>query len=307
VSPQFLIQPQLQQQQQQQQQQQIPVQTESSSKAENSIVLNKLELINDKIDSLKQITHLNNQNMPSMETNVLLQNIQRIVKENEQYKKDLYDKSNKIEEQNAKITELLMKAQNYVEQSHQILELKNTAFQSNAEKTVNKVLELEQDKMRLTGDLSKLTAQISELNLEVNKMQKNEADLKQQLIEVSKNTDTHKQTSERLLVENADLQTKLDTVLAEYKKERQLRKSFETKVNLNEEELNELRSNLNTNQRVLDEKKRKNELDKAQFDRELDEMKTIHVRELAELKERLNTFKTKGSELQNEQIKQVNI
>jgi FK506-binding protein 15 len=105
-----------------------------------------------------------------METNVLLQNIQRIVKENEQYKKDLYDKSNKIEEQNAKITELLMKAQNYVEQSHQILELKNSAFQSNAEKTVNKVLELEQDKMRLTGDLSKLTAQISELNLEVNKM-----------------------------------------------------------------------------------------------------------------------------------------
>ncbi len=304
MSPQFLIQSQLQQQQQKQQ---IPVQTESSSKAENSIVLNKLELINDKIDSLKQITHLNNQNMPSMETNVLLQNIQRIVKENEQYKKDLYDKSNKIEEQNAKITELLMKAQNYVEQSHQILELKNTAFQSNAEKTVNKVLELEQDKMRLTGDLSKLTAQISELNLEVNKMQKNEADLKQQLIEVSKNTDTHKQTSERLLVENADLQTKLDTVLAEYKKERQLRKSFETKVNLNEEELNELRSNLNTNQRVLDEKKRKNELDKAQFDRELDEMKTIHVRELAELKERLNTFKTKGSELQNEQIKQVNI
>jgi FK506-binding protein 15 len=297
-----LIQPQLQQQQQQ-----IPVQTESSSKAEHSLVLNKLELINDKIDSLKQITHLNNQNMPSMETNVLLQNIQRIVKENEQYKKDLYDKSNKIEEQNGKITELLMKAQNYVEQSHQILELKNTAFQSNAEKTVNKVLELEQDKMRLTGDLSKLTAQISELNLEVNKMQKNEADLKQQLIEVSKNTDTHKQTSERLLVENADLQTKLDTVLAEYKKERQLRKSLETKVNLNEEELNELRSNLNTNQRVLDEKKRKNELEKAQFDRELDEMKTIHLRELAELKERLNTFKTKGSELQNEQIKQVNI
>lgn len=299
-----MIQPQLHQQQQQQQ---IPVQTESSSKAENSLVLNKLELINDKIDSLKQITHLNNQNMPSMETNVLLQNIQRIVKENEQYKKDLYDKSNKIEEQNGKITELLMKAQNYVEQSHQILELKNTAFQSNAEKTVNKVLELEQDKMRLTGDLSKLTAHISELNLEVNKMQKNEADLKQQLIEVSKNTDTHKQTSERLLVENADLQTKLDTVLAEYKKERQLRKSLETKVNLNEEELNELRSNLNTNQRVLDEKKRKNELEKAQFDRELDEMKTIHLRELAELKERLNTFKTKGSELQNEQIKQVNI
>jgi hypothetical protein len=93
-----------------------------------------------------------------METNILLQNIQRIVKENEQYKKELYEKGNKIEEQNTKITELLMKAQNYVEQSHQILEQKNSSFQNNAEKNQMRVLELEQDKMKLTGELSNLTA-----------------------------------------------------------------------------------------------------------------------------------------------------
>lgn len=289
--------------QQQQQQQNVPQQVEQPKP--DSSILTKLELINDKIDSLKQITQLNNQNMPSMETNILLQNLQRIIRENEQYKKDLYDKSAKIEEQNAKITDLLMKAQNYVEQNHQILELKNTAFQTNAEKTVNKVLELEQDKMRLTGDLSKLTAQISELNLEINKMQKNEAEIKQQLIEVSKNTDSHKQQSERLLIENADLQTKLDTISAEYKKERQLRKSLETKMNLNDEELNELRTNIANSQRGNDEKKRKYEMDKAQLDREIDDLKLVHTKEINELKDRLNQFKTKGSELQTEQIKQV--
>ncbi len=233
--------------------------------------------------------------MPSMETNILLQNIQRIVKENEQYKKDLYEKSNKIEEQNGKITELLMKAQNYVEQSHQILELKNSAFQTNAEKTVNKVLELEQDKMKLTGDLSKLTANISELNLEINKMQKVEADLKQHLSDVSKNTDMHKQTAERLVIENADLQTKLDNIIAENKKERQLRKGLEAKINLNEEEVNELRSNLNSYQKLVEEKKRKHELEKALFTRELEDLKAAHEKEIVELKEKLNAFRTKGN------------
>ena len=251
-------------------------------------------MLNEKIDSLKHIAQLSNQNMPSMETDILLQNIKRIVKENEQYKKDIYEKSKKIEEQNIKITELLIKAQNYVEQNHQILELKNSAFQSNAEKTVNKVLELEQDKMKLTSDLSKLTAQISELNLEINKMQKAETDLKQHLSDVSKNTDMHKQTAERLVIENADLQTKLEKIVVECKKERQLRKDFETKINLNEEELNELHSNINSTQKLVEEKKRKHEHEKVSFIREIDDLKAVHEKEIIELKEKLNASRNKG-------------
>ena len=145
--------PQMENQYQQQQQQQQKTAPESETK-----FLSKLETVLEKLDQLKSITQVNNQNLPNMETNILLQNIQRIVKENEHYKKELYDKGNKIEEQNTKITELLLKAQSYVEQSHQILEQKNSSFQNNAEKNQLRVLELEQDKMRLTGDLSTLTA-----------------------------------------------------------------------------------------------------------------------------------------------------
>lgn len=240
-----------------------------------------------------------------METAILLHNIQRIVKENEQYKKELYDKGNKIEEQNAKITELLTKAQNYVEQSHMYLESKNNSLQTSAEKNQLRLLELEKEKMHLTTELTQLTSQVSELNLEIAKLKKDDFEMRQQLTEVSRNTDQHKQNVERLLVENADLQTKHDTVMAELKKERQLRKSNETKLQLNEEEMAELRTSLANGQKINDERRKKIELDRAQFDREIEELKRSHADELEALKEKLNRLRTNANDSQAEKMKQI--
>ncbi len=164
---------------QQQQQQQYPELSQSNTK-----VLFQIEIINEKLDNLKTIMHSRAENLPNMETKVLLENLTRIIKENEKYKIDLYEKSGKIEEQNAKITELLVKAQSQVEQSHQMLEMKNNSYQTNSEKNLNRILELEKDKMALTGELSKVAGHVSELNLELNRMQKAEADNKQNLLEV---------------------------------------------------------------------------------------------------------------------------
>lgn len=133
------------------QQQSPKAQNQPSNDIDASKIVQKLDAMNEKLENINSISKINQQNLPTMETNVLLQNIQRIVKENEQYKKDLYEKSNKIEEQNGKITELLVKAQTYVEQSHQFLEQKNNSYQSNSEKNAQRILELEQDKMHLTG------------------------------------------------------------------------------------------------------------------------------------------------------------
>lgn len=270
----------------------------------NSKILFKLELLSDKLDNLKSIASSNQQNMPSMDTNILLSNIQRIVKENEQYKKELYEKGNKIEELNTKITDLLMKAQTYVEQSHLILEQKNTSFQFNSEKNAHRVLELEQDKMQLTGDLSKLTAQISELNIEINRMQKTEAENKSHLIEISKNTDSYKQNSERLVVENAELQAKLDTCIVEYKKEKQLRKTVEAQVSFNDDEISELRTSLLASQKHIEDKKKKFDLDRARFDLELDELKQSHAIEINDLTDKINKLKTKAMESIQQQMKQ---
>jgi len=228
------------------------------------------------------------ENLPNMETNILLENITRIIKENDKYKLELYEKSGKIEEQNAKITDLLLKAQTYVEHSHQMLESKNNSFQSNSEKSVQRVLELERDKMALTGELSKITAQVSELNLEVNRMQKAEAEHRQSLLEVSKSTDGYKQEAERLVVENASLQAKLDSLSGELKKERAARKGEEGRVGGLVEEVAELRAGLVAAGKKGDEAKRRLEEERARMEAEGEEAKRLHAAEIGEFKEKLN-------------------
>lgn len=146
---------------------------------------------------------------------------------------------------------------------------------------------------------------VSELNLEVNRMQKSELETKQHLSDVSKNTDTYKQTSERVLVENADLQTKLDAALGEIKKERQLRKSLETKTQLADEELSELRANLTASQRLLEEKRRKFDQEKESLNADAEEAKRLHAQEMSSLKDKLSRLKSSASEVQSEQVKQL--
>lgn len=169
---------------QQQQQQPAPSTTPQQQPHQSSELItiqSKLEQILDKLESVRSAQQ---SNLPNMETSVILHNIQRLVKENEQYKKDLYDKGAKIEEQNAKITELLSKQQSYVEQSHQILESKNSTFQVSSEKAQLRVLELEKEKLALTQELTESTARTSELNLEINRMRKDDLEMRQQLSEV---------------------------------------------------------------------------------------------------------------------------
>jgi FK506-binding protein 15 len=51
---------------------------------------------------------------PNMEATVLLHNFQRIIQENEHLKKDVFEKSARIETQNLKIAELLERNQRWV-------------------------------------------------------------------------------------------------------------------------------------------------------------------------------------------------
>lgn len=286
---------------QQQQQQPAPPQPPTPG-PELASIQSKLDQISEKLESIKSSQQ---SNLPNMETGVLLHNIQRLVRENDQYKKDLFEKGAKIEEQNAKITELLSKQQSYVEQSHQILESKNSTFQMSSERAQQRVLELEKDKVALIQELTLSTARISELNLEINRMRKDDIEMRQQLTEVSKNTDQYKQSMERLTLENADLQTKLDTTSSELKKERLARKSIESKLQLSEDEVSEVRSNLTSMQKLMDERKRKAESDRAQFDVELDELKKTHQTELLVLKDKIARMKADSSEAQSERVRQI--
>ena len=108
-------------------------------------------MLSDKLEHLKSLAQVSRQSMPSMDTAMLVANIERMAKENEQFRQEIYEKSGKIAEQNGKITELLLKAQAHVEQKHLLIEQSSSSLQSSSERSVLRVLELEQDKMKLTG------------------------------------------------------------------------------------------------------------------------------------------------------------
>ena len=155
------------------------------------------------------------------------------------------------------------------------------------------------------GDLSKLTAEISDLNLEIVRVKKNEAENKNHLIEVSKNSDFYKQNSERLTLENADIQIKIDNSLAEFKKEKQLRKTLENQNFQKDEEIYELGSSLAINQKLLEEKKRKLDKERSDFEIEIEEIKSGHILEINEMKEKMNRSKSKNKESQQEIFKET--
>ena len=69
----------------------------------------------------------------------------------------------------------------FVEQSNSMLEQRNDAFKSTTAHSQVKVLQLEQEKVSLTTDLSSATAQLSSLQLELANTRKSESDLKSQL------------------------------------------------------------------------------------------------------------------------------
>lgn len=122
---------------------------------------------------------------------------------------------------------------------------------------------------------------------------------------MSKNTDQYKQSAERLTLENADLQSKLDAQIAEVKKEKLARKTIESKLQLSEDEVSEVRSSMASMQKLMDERKRKSDAERAQFDAELDELKKAHETELLVLKDKLTRLKADTSEAQLERVKQI--
>ena len=129
-----------------------------------------------------------------------------------------------------------------------------------------------------------MSNQIQSLNSEINHLKKSESDIKSQLIKSAKNTD-------KLISENLELQTQLDISIAELKIERHLKKSIDAKMNVNKEEISELRLSLEEFQRQNDERKRKSDSDRLmlqlEYDAKIEELIRLNALELNDIKEKL--------------------
>uniref|UniRef100_A0A8D0CRZ0 peptidylprolyl isomerase n=1 Tax=Sander lucioperca TaxID=283035 RepID=A0A8D0CRZ0_SANLU len=263
-------------------------------------VADKVDQLASKIDDLQRQGNLSTA-VPSMsmETSMIMHNIQRIIQENECLKKEVFEKSSRIEEQNRKIGELINQNQSYMEQSNLLLEQRNDSLKSSSEQIQARLLQAEQDKVRLTEDLTTATAQLSQLQLEATAHQ-------QKAMELQGKLGSSLQDSERHCQRIAALETQMEGLSemaqAQYRSEKQRRKEMELRVNNMEEELQDLKTDKESLERALLERRKKWQAERQHRDEEVEELRKSSQQELDNLRAQLRKARTSTDNAASEQV-----
>ncbi|XP_051964654.1 FK506-binding protein 15-like isoform X2 [Xyrauchen texanus] len=256
-------------------------------------VADKLEHLTSKIDDLQKqgSVSLGLSNV-SMETAMIMHNIQRIIQENECLKKEVFEKSSRIEEQNRKIGELINQNQRYMEQSNLLMERRNYSLKNSSEQSQAKMLQAEQDKVRLTEELASSTARVSELQLELSSQQQNAAALQTKLNAALQESQQHSTYVTKLEAQLLELKETIERVQSQHKMEKQKRKELELKLNNMEEELQDIKTEKDSLERTLSERKRKWQVERQRCDEELEEVRRAGQQETDNLRSQLRKART---------------
>ncbi|CAI5685745.1 FK506-binding protein 15 isoform X5 [Oreochromis niloticus] len=294
----------------------------------------KVDQLASKIDDLQRQGGLSTGlSTVSMETSMILHNIQRIVQENECLKKEVFEKSSRIEEQNRKIGDLINQNQRYMEQSHLMLEQRNDSLKSSSEQNQARLLQAEQDKLqccseekllftalssqhplpldlgsgqvRLTEDLASAAARVSQLQLEASAHQQKAAELQGKLSTALQDSESCCQRIAALEAQLEELKEEAERVQTQYRSEKQRRRETELKVNTMEEELQDLKTDKESLERVLSERKKKWQAERQRRDEEVEELRKSSQQELDNLRTQLRKARTSSDNAASEQLSQL--
>ncbi|KAK7933277.1 hypothetical protein WMY93_004173 [Mugilogobius chulae] len=236
----------------------------------------------------------------SMETSMIMQSIQRIVQENECLKKEVFDKSSRIEEQNHKIGELINQNQRYMEQSHLLLEQRNDSLKSTSEHNTHRLLQAEQEKVRLTEDLAASTARLAQLQLEASAHQQKSIELQTKLSSALQEHENQGQQVTTLRSQLEELKEEAERHQAQYRSEKQKRKELELRVNNLEEELQDLRTD-------KDSLEKKWQAERQRRDEEVEELRRSSQQDLDNLRTQLRKARTSNDNAASEQMSQLQV
>ncbi|XP_038538397.1 FK506-binding protein 15 isoform X2 [Canis lupus familiaris] len=270
-----------------------------------SKVADKMDHLMTKVEELQKHSAGNSLMIPSMsvtmETSMIMSNIQRIIQENERLKQEILEKSSRIEEQNDKISELIERNQRYVEQSNLMMEKRNNSLQTATENTQARVLHAEQEKAKVTEELAAATAQVSCLQLKVTAHQKKETELQMELTESLKGTELLRGQLAKLQAELSELQETSEQAQSRFKSEKQSRRQLELKVTSLEEELADLRAEKESLEKNLSERKKKSAQERCQAEEEIDEIRKSYQEELDKLRQLLKKARVSTDQAAAEQ------
>ncbi|XP_016278346.1 FK506-binding protein 15 isoform X3 [Monodelphis domestica] len=280
-----------------------------------SKVADKMDHLAAKVEELQKHNASNSLLLPSlsvsMETSMIMSNIQRILQENEKLKQEVLEKNNRIEEQNDKITDLIERNQRYVEQSNLMMEKRNSTLQIATENTQARVLHAEQEKVsspwplaqaKVTEELASVIAQVSNLQLKVTAQQKKETDLQMQLTEHLKEADLREAQISKLQAHITELQETSEQVQSKLKAEKHSRKQLELKLTALEEEQTDLQAEKESLEKTLSERKKKSAQERSQAEEEIGEIQKLHQEELEKLRQLLKQAQVSTNQAAAEQV-----
>lgn len=121
-----------------------------------------IKSLESKIDSLHQKTLLFSNAAtasPSLDTQLLMYNIQRVVSENDSLRSEMKDKNKHIEKQCEKVTELLDKNQQLMHLKNEAMEQTQNNFMANSNQSAQQITGLEQEKDELSRELKTLRSE----------------------------------------------------------------------------------------------------------------------------------------------------
>ncbi|XP_013870155.1 FK506-binding protein 15 [Austrofundulus limnaeus] len=280
-------------------------------------VADKLDQLSLKIDDhQRQGSHPMSVSTMTMETSMVLHNIQRIVQENESLKKEVFEKSSRIEEQNFKIGDLINQNQRYMEQSHLLLEQRTDTLKSSSEQNQARLLQAEQDKhalpldlgsgqVHLTEELASSTARVSQLQLEASAHQQKAAELQNKLNSALQEGESHSQRVTALETQLEEVKEAAERAQTQYRSEKQRRKEVELKVNTLEEELQDLKADKANLEHALSERKKKWQEERKQRDEEVEELRKSSQQELDNVRAQLRKARTSNDNAASEQLSQL--
>ncbi|XP_058861417.1 FK506-binding protein 15-like isoform X2 [Acipenser ruthenus] len=277
-------------------------------------VADKVDQLASKVDDLqKQGGASLGLSSVSMETAMIMHNIQRIIQENERLKQDVFDKSSRLEEQNKKISELINQNQRYVEQSNQLMEQRNDSLKSTGEQTQARVLQAEQDKhalplergwdqVKVVEELSACTARVSQLQLQVSEHQKKEMELRTQLSAALQEAERQGSQTSTLQAQLAELREVSERAQSQYREEKQSRKQLQLRVSGLEEELGDLRTEKEGLEKTLADRKRKWALERQRCEEEAEELRRSSQQEMESVRAQLKRARSSTDQAAAEQL-----
>eukprot|EP00079_Xenopus_tropicalis_P029666 XP_012825248.1 PREDICTED: FK506-binding protein 15 isoform X2 [Xenopus tropicalis] len=254
-------------------------------------IADKIDTLASKVDNLQKENSASSSHLLpgitsiTMESAMIMNNIQRIIQENERLKHEVLEKSSRIEEQNGKISELINRNQKYVEQSNLLMEQRNDSLKTTAESTQARMLNAMQEKAKMAEELTAATGQLSRLQLDLTAYQKKETELRMQLEAVQQECEKHRAQLSSLQVQFLEVQETSEHSKTRAKSEKETRRQLEVRLSALEDEVSDLKAEKENLEKSLAERKRRSQQERQRAEEEQEELRRSLQEEVEELRQ----------------------